>query len=383
MPGASRSRMDLSYAEESTYGVIPSANLQTVRITNEDLGFNQDTVQSAEIRSDRQTANISRVRVEAAGPVNFELSYGTFDDWFQGLFYASAWDSGGTVGPLTTISAANSDNSFNDSASGFGSVAVGDWIKVSGFTETANNGYFKVTSAAAAKLIVEGGTLTDESAGDSVTVKYSDNIVNGTTLNSYFIERRYTDVSNTFAQFNGMVVNSMTLTLALGRPIEGVFNFLGADEDSATSTGGTGYTAATTTEVMNTVDHINKILEAGATYGVVSGDITIANNLRARQELGSDSLESIGEGPINVSGNITAYFKNATAYNKFLGFTTSSVAYVLADAAGNAYILDVPSVKYTTGRRSGSQEDIIVPLGFSSFIDATESITVRMARIAA
>lgn len=76
-----------------------------------------------------------------------------------------------------TISADTSDDSFNDSGSGFltAGFLAGHVISVSGFTEAANNGTFKIGTAAAGKLTVtdvDGNpvNLTTETAGDSVTI---------------------------------------------------------------------------------------------------------------------------------------------------------------------------------------------------------------------
>lgn len=76
----------------------------------------------------------------------------------------------------TTISAANADSSFNDSGSGFVSAgfAVGDRVKVEGFTESTNNLFFGVIATlTAAKMTIEapeGSNIIDEAAGDSVTI---------------------------------------------------------------------------------------------------------------------------------------------------------------------------------------------------------------------
>jgi len=83
--------------------------------------------------------------------------------------YTAGWLLPGDDMEVATLSAAASDDSFNDSASGFPLLVVGDRIKVSGFTESANNGTFTVVSRTAAKVVIDG-TLADESAGDQVTV---------------------------------------------------------------------------------------------------------------------------------------------------------------------------------------------------------------------
>jgi len=68
-----------------------------------------------------------------------------------------------------TISADTTDDSFNDSGSGFGDIVAGDLIMVSGFTSANNNGVFRVLTQAAGK-ITTSHNLTTEAAGDSVTI---------------------------------------------------------------------------------------------------------------------------------------------------------------------------------------------------------------------
>lgn len=77
----------------------------------------------------------------------------------------------------TTISASASDNSFNDSASGFvtAGFAVGNSVRVLGFTGNVANNLFsgRITSLTAGKMIIggtDGDAIVDESAGASVTI---------------------------------------------------------------------------------------------------------------------------------------------------------------------------------------------------------------------
>ena len=77
----------------------------------------------------------------------------------------------------TTISAAASDNSFNDSGSGFvtAGFAESDYVKVTGFTgDTANNIFIgQITALTAAKMTIggtDGDVIVDDAAGESVTI---------------------------------------------------------------------------------------------------------------------------------------------------------------------------------------------------------------------
>lgn len=76
-----------------------------------------------------------------------------------------------------TISAQASDNSYNDSGSGFVSAgfAVADRVRVSGFTGDVANNIFVgiVTSLTSSKMTIggtDGDVIADDAAGESVTI---------------------------------------------------------------------------------------------------------------------------------------------------------------------------------------------------------------------
>ena len=81
----------------------------------------------------------------------------------------------------STISADTTDDSFNDSASGFSTTdfGVGDLIQVSGFSNSANNKTYssshRITAITSAKITVAGSNLTTESAGASITISKARN----------------------------------------------------------------------------------------------------------------------------------------------------------------------------------------------------------------
>ena len=74
---------------------------------------------------------------------------------------------------VTTLSAVASDDSINDSGNAFitEGFAVGDSVRVQGFTDSANNVFSaRVAALTAGKMTLDGVSLTDEAAGDTVTV---------------------------------------------------------------------------------------------------------------------------------------------------------------------------------------------------------------------
>lgn len=87
------SQTRLAYIEEVTSGTTPATpTLLEQRFTSEGLNANIENVVSNEIRADRNVSDLIQVGSSAGGSVDFELSYGSFDDWFESLMY-STWST--------------------------------------------------------------------------------------------------------------------------------------------------------------------------------------------------------------------------------------------------------------------------------------------------
>jgi len=96
-------------------------------------------------------------------PVNYEdLPDWSFD--YTGGFLMP----GDNIISDTTISASSADNSFNKGGV-FPLLVAGDAIKVSGFTDPANNGAFTVVSRTATKIVVSA-TLVTEAATPAINM---------------------------------------------------------------------------------------------------------------------------------------------------------------------------------------------------------------------
>jgi hypothetical protein len=78
-------RVAVRYVAESVFGTTPATpTLTEVRYTGESISNKISTVQSNEIRSDRNTTDLVRVSSDASGDIQFELSAKSFDDLLEG-----------------------------------------------------------------------------------------------------------------------------------------------------------------------------------------------------------------------------------------------------------------------------------------------------------
>lgn len=381
MPVASSSLVALSYVEETNWGVTPSAPLRELRWTGESLALTTTSEVSAEVRADRQVPDVVRTGIDVQGDINVEMSFGTFDDLLEGALMSSWTPSLAISGTNLSIDA--SDSSINSASGGLGTIVPGQWIKVAGFSNAANNGYFQATSVTANKVLLSGGTLVNEAAGASVAVGGS-SLRNGTDPKSFTIEKAFTDI-NEYVAFTGMRVASMNLAAETGAMITGAFSFQGKIASARGTSVGTGpVVTAPSNPVFNTVDHIQGLRIGGqaVAFDVSAHNFTIDNTLRAQKAQGSLGNIGIGLGTLNVTGSVSAYFTSRTLYEKHLNWETSSFSFRMVDGNGNGYVFTFPALKFTDGNpvAGGKDQDIIAEMAWTAFRHPTLGYTVQIDR---
>lgn len=391
---ADASLMSLAYEEETTFGVAPETSADEIRYTSESLKQETSTTASQEIRADRQIPDVVRTGINAAGDINGEFSYGAYDYFFEKGFMADAtWSTPVTdVSADTGISVPTAADHFLGGDDDFINYSAGEWILVSGFTNAANNGLFKIESIEhSSSPTVENdqlhvyATLVAESAGPSVSITQGATIKNGVLLKTMVIEKTFSDLTNKFERCLGMAINSISMNVTSDGIITNTFSFIGKSVESETSAMYTPVTAAASNEVMNAIDHVSAVFEANAEYDITTFTWTLTNNLGARLQVGTLGAISLRKGTIGLTGTVQAYFENETVIDKYLNFTSSSLALNFNDADSNKYVLEFPRVKYTDGARvaGGQNQDILADMTFTAYRHPTEDCTIRMVRFPA
>lgn len=377
-------REQVAYIAEVTWGTTPSTPTgQILNCTNCSLGQTNETQVSNFIRSDTNRAGIVRTGINAGGDLGIELQYGAYDDLIAAALRAT-W--GATIAiSATTISAAAADNSFNDSGSGFGSIVVGQWVRVAGFATAANNGYFRVLTKTTGKITVAGGTLVNESASPTVTIKGA-LLKNGTTDKSFTIQRDLQDVSQRLI-FKGQRVSTFALNLGLKAIANGSFSFLGMQGTRSGTSIWSATTAAVTTDSMNSVNDVKKVFidDTLLSVDLTQIDFSVSTNAEALNAIGTLFATDIKTGSIGVTGTLTEYFEDGTLLDKSLAFTPFQLSFVTEDAAGNAYVWDLPQCYITGGSPSnpGIDQVITSPYNIAAVLDPTLGFTMGVTRIPA
>jgi hypothetical protein len=387
-------QLRVSIVEEVTYGTHPGGSLQDLRVTSESLAQATAHAESAELRTDRQVSDRIRTNINVEGDLGIELSYGSFDDLLAAALYTSTTWAASADLSLADCDVTAATGTITDGAAGGGlsGAVVGRWIKISGMSNAANNGYFKILTAPSTDTITVAGlaAMADELAG-APTITMGAQITNGTEQSSFSLEKKFGDLTNEFEIVNGIVVATSELTVPSDGIITGSFGVLGKIAASAAASAGSGYTSPTTTAVMNGIDHVVGMIvgtpavnTANEVDAMAIGWET-ANNLRERSIIGTLGPKSIGAGKFAAEGTLQSYLESEALIDLYLNWTDSAVSTILEDAAGNAYVVEFPRVKWTDGKRvaGGENTDILADLSFGAFMHETELVTMRIVKFAA
>lgn len=96
---ANGSRHSLAYVLESVYGQTPAnPAFKALRHTGTSLGLSRETLTSEELRSDRMIPDVRGGAHQIGGDIEFELSYGSFDDILEAVLCGTWTVDGGGIG---------------------------------------------------------------------------------------------------------------------------------------------------------------------------------------------------------------------------------------------------------------------------------------------
>ena len=458
---SSADRVDISYQEEAQFGVTPQAgNFKKIPFTAApDFAFTPSTVQSQEIRSDRQVDDLPLVGAEAGGSLDIEFSFKRFDDLLAGAFFnnfsSNEEVAGGAVAALNqnqiqfaspgdipdtlkqgalilledagdasgvylvgAIASANvaivnmkagvKGTNFKLTILGFQldaadvtedtdantltlddaqskaifnarSVQVGDWLLVQ------NRGFYRVRSYADAqstavritydqKIEKTDGYSQAIAAGKN-NVYFCNSIKNGVTKKSFSLLQRFGSIQgDNQALFNGCVVNTLELSLETQAIITGSINFSGLNAKYLTALIPSNRIVDAESELLlNSSSNVGDILVGGSKVSgpnyVQSASVSINNNARRQNAVGSIGAVGIEPGQCQVTGALSTYFGTVALARSVIDNDESSFVSVLSeDGKNRGVLIDIPRIKFSSGAPgvTGVNTDIVLPLEYQA-----------------
>lgn len=383
---ASGSRIQLAFILETVINTTPaSPTMKLLRATTRNINLTKNILESAEVRADRQRADVRHGLNKVEGTAGFELGIRSFDDILQ-CAMSSAWTAI-TISAVTTLTMGTPGTLTRASGSWVADgLRVGDVIKTTGFTNGVNNSNFTITAVTATVLTIDPGasTLIVEAASATPVVTYPGKRLDiGKTLYTLAMERQFIDISQ-YQLFNGVAVNSLKLSIKPEAIVMGEVGFLGMSaapfSGTTASTGGVPSVPATNSP-FSSFD--GSIYEAATPYGLITGlEVTLANGRALAGVVGSKFSPTVFEGMAKVNGTVMSFFQNAVLFNKFVNETESSIATRLNDLNGTDFIqLVLPRVKYTGATIDPPPEaGIVENLPFEGLVDSVSGTSMWLQR---
>ena len=382
MPISKGTAKQVGYKKETTFGVLAGpTSAKLLRRVTANFNLTKETYESAEIRTDRQVADMRHGVRSADGTLNGELSSASYADFMGSVVGKDfvAVSLGSAV--QTTVTAVGSVYTLVRSTGSWltDGLKVGMVIRTTGLTAAGDNSknllLASLTATNAVVVPLNGSTMTAQPTATSVTVtspgKQTFVPASGHTDDSYTVEEFYADIAQSEV-YTGMKVNSLAVQL----PATGLTTidvaFAGKD---LTQTGTTQYftspTAQGTTGIFAAVNGV--MLVQGAPVALItSADFTIERATENATVVGSNSTADIFTGRIRVSGNMSVYFQDAVFRDYFDDETpVSLVLSVTADssATANFVAFTLPKVKLGSFTRDDSELGLTASSSFQALLN--------------
>ncbi|RVT99099.1 hypothetical protein EOD42_03050 [Rhodovarius crocodyli] len=352
--GAETADVVLSYGIESAWRTPPATTFKGLRITSETLAGTKNRQRFNEITGKRQVSPSVTQSVSGGGGINFNLSYGTFDDLLAaalGEEWTSALAIDGVAGDISTVA---SGNKLTSTTSGkFNSVVVGQFIRLYGFTANsgANNGIYRVSAKTSGQdITLAGKTVANETPTGTAAKVRGSMLRNGDLSKSLFLQKK---VGSDWFQYPGSIIPGLNLQGGINQAFTGSFNVLSAQEAKAVADASTGgIIPAPTGGFFDGVGNFGGVMVNDAAIDAVVQSTAISLSREgAAMDYGMGSATAQGAllGQVNPSGTIEVLWRNSTLYDLFMSEANSLLSWTMRDPQGNAYAMSLPAVALMNG----------------------------------
>lgn len=389
---ASSSLVQLAYAKETAFGVIPAVGGHNyLRMTGESLDFTISKEASEEINSTRSVSSMIPLTASASGSIETEVSYKEYDVLLQAALQDS-FTVYGTNGVGTTFTADFTATTITASvaptgASAFTTLQKGQFFKVNAPTNPNHGKVLRVSSTVAPTstvITLSAATPATVSAAVANVSLATSRLTNGTTQESFTIERQATDIGEYWA-YTGMTLSSMEVNIASGSRSTMSFSFMGksAERDTATQLPGVAVDSNGYDIHSGSTGPVCLIWVDGAPLAgtfVQSLTLSYDNALRSQEAICNLGAIGIGSGTINCTGSMEVYFADGTLFDKFVANDNIEFTFSTMDDDGNGYIFTLPkaNISAVTTSAGAKDQDMMLSLEFAALRDlANTDATLR------
>lgn len=387
MPIAKGLFKQLRYKVQSGQGVAagPSGG-QILRRVTSDLSLNKDAYQSEEIRSDQQVADYRHGVRRVAGTINGEISPGTYADLIAAILRRDftavtpitaasiTIGLGSLLGAIQTYTVGRAAGSYLTDG-----IKAGDVVRLTagGFNAANLNKNLLVLAVTAPSLTViplNGVALVAEGPIASATVSVPGKktfVPTSGHLDKYItFEHWFADIGQS-ELFSDCKLAQLDVNLPATGMATIAAQVQGIDMTTATAAYFTAPAVETTSGIVAAVNGV--LTAAGVPVGLLTGmSASINANLTGDPVVGQNTVPDLYPGRVVVTGQMTAYFQDATLRDAFINETELGITAVLATtngAAADFVAITMSRVKLGGAAKDDGEKGLIQTIPFQALLN--------------
>lgn len=337
-----------------------AASAQTLRRVSTSLKLAKDTYQSEEIRGDRQIADFRHGTKRVTGSISGEFSPGTYWDLIEAAFRGTdAAAVTASQSDLTSVSADNATAKFTFTGGNPVTLGlrVGDIIQFSSLSDADNNSKnflilgFGGTSSREVTVYPAPDTMSGDASFSLATVGRTLYIPSSSHVQRKFAFEEYHEDVDVARLFTECRLAGFTMQL----PATGMgtieFPVMGRDMEVYEDSNAPFFTTPTAVTTSGIFAAVNgAIYVNGTRLGVVTGlNIQLDLSPSSDAVVGQNYVPEVFLGRANVTGQLTAFFEDATLIENFKDEDEVSILVYLTTttAVGSpAVSIYLPRVKF-------------------------------------
>lgn len=387
MPIAVGVRKTVAFKKQSALGTPATGGAATgqyLRRVESNLDLSKQTFRSKEILPSQQRRDFRHGVRSVGGALKGELSVGGYQSFFESLLrqtVQAAATSGALVNVTAAVTAAPA-GTFTRAGGSFltDGFKVGDVINWTGWATTGapnNNHYMMITALTATVMTVmplDGVSVGAKAAGDSVTCvlvgkkTWTPAAAGAQTRDYYTIEHYFSDIAQS-ELFTDCVIAGAKLDISPNDMAGIEWNVMGLNMTTNTSAYFTSPTAASTGAILAGVNGV--IMLQGQPVGLVTSlSIDVEGSFTSPDGVvGKNVAPDIFPGGLDVTGEVKAYFLDATYRDMFLNETEASMAVALTgnNSATPPFTAFVMSrIKFGGATKDDGEKGLMLTLPFTA-----------------
>ena len=352
-----------------------SGQFKTARFTSEQYSGTPETTESQQIRTDRLSSGQVVTGLTVEGGHNFELAKeGAIEDFMESAMF-NAWVASDVKNATLALDLADIDGPTLTRSSGSfvtDGVLVGDFVKLTNFSDAGNNKVVMVLDVSALALIlaVPAGMVT--CAAEAASFQVCDKLSVGTTKKSLTVEKTFLDLSNKALIYRGCLVSQMELNVEYGSLINGSFQTMGNDYDAADAASEFAsyneyFSDPSTTNSMN--GSVDMPFVATNVTGAWAQDefclqnlsLSLNNNLTVQNCIGRAAPQDYSPGTAGITASLSSYLKDANwdLLAKKLSQESFSLGFMVENTDGwYGFYIPALQVSFDDPQSGGANQEI-------------------------